>query len=75
MKPDIIRAAMHQNLPFVVRSADGKEFFVPHPDFISMGNDAIGIVIVHTEKGYVMLDVENVTAIEFERAESKAPQK
>ena len=69
MTADAIREVMHQNIPFVLRSSDGKEFVVPHPDFISLGNQEDTAVIVHHDKGFSILDLENITAIDINIAE------
>lgn len=30
--------------PFIVRTSDGREFKVPHPEFLAIGKYAIGVV-------------------------------
>ena len=36
--------------PFVIRTSDGREYEVPHPEFIAIGSHEIGVV---SKDGYV----------------------
>ena len=65
MNAAAIRKVMHRNRPFSLKSADGTEYQVVHPDFISIGEGEDGLVVVHTEKGLAILDIINITAIEL----------
>jgi len=60
-----IREVMHRNRPFSLKSADGTEYEVVHPDFISVGEGEDGLVVVHTRSGLAILDLFNITAIEL----------
>ena len=65
MNVTAIREVMHRNRPFSLKAADGTEYEVVHPDFISIGEGEDGLVVVHTKTGLAILDVFNITAIEL----------
>lgn len=70
MTVEAIREVMHRNRPFSLKAADGSEYLVAHPDFVSIGRGEDGIVVVHTESGLAILDVFNITAIALGEQES-----
>jgi len=56
---------MHKAVPFELKTADGSVYPVRHPDFVSVGTDEDGVVVVHTETGLAILSLANITAIEL----------
>ncbi len=72
MTSDIIRNAMHSNLPFRVRTADGKVIEVPHQDYVALPPNG-RIMIVMTPDGlWEVLDVRLITALETQASDSAA---
>lgn len=69
MTVEAIREVMHRNHPLRIRSSDGREFLVPHPDFISVGSESDGVMVIHTERGITILDLPNVTAVDLDSKE------
>lgn len=49
-----IEAALERNIPFTIRMADGKEYFVPHRDYISLPPIG-GFVVVFDDKEHVFI--------------------
>ncbi len=64
-------------VPFVVRMSDGREYRVPHPDFLWFAPDANRIFFIAKagEDAASILNITHVTAIAFDqngRSESGA---
>ena len=56
--------------PFVLRTADGREYAVRHPDFVLISPKAERTFVIYNASGkdpedYVILDLLLVTAIEY----------
>ena len=63
-----IEEAVDRGVPFRLKVADGDEFLVPHPDYISLPPKASPkrtFVIVHNDKGFAsvlpLLTITNLT--------------
>ncbi len=56
---------MHKAVPFDLKTADGSVYPVKHPDFVSVGTEQDRAVVVHTDSGLAILDIDNITAIEL----------
>ena len=69
MDSHAIREVMHRNRPFFVKAADGSEYHLRHPDFISVGSGEDGRAVIHTVSGLAILDIENITALELRETE------
>jgi len=52
MNRDLIRQQLVGSGQFIIRTSDGKEFTVPHPEFVFVGRHN---VVIETENG--LLDV------------------
>ncbi len=57
--------------PFVLRTADGREYAVGHPDFVLISPKAERTFVIYNAAGadpedYVILDLLLVTAIEYD---------
>jgi hypothetical protein len=59
-----VRSAMHAApfRPFVVHTADGGQFTVRHPDFISVAVNGLELVI-HDDAGMHLVDMDLVTQV------------
>lgn len=52
MNRDLIRQQLVGNKPVTIRTSDGKEFAVPHPEFVLVGRHNI---VIEDDKG--LLDI------------------
>ncbi len=65
-----IESAIESGMPFTLRMADGKEYVVPHADFIWLPPNA-SYVIVHENDGhFTVLPLLTMTGLR-----SKAPER
>lgn len=63
MTREQVANAVGSGLPFVLRMADGKEYSVPHPDYISIPPKA-SYVIVYDDKGaFTVLPLLTMTGL------------
>jgi len=51
--------------PFTVHMADGRQFSVPHPDFLSMSPSGRTIIIYEDNEDFSILDLPLMTDIEM----------
>ncbi len=72
MNVEAIREVMHRNRPFTLKAADGSEYFIRHPDFISVGDGEDELVAIHAEGKFILLDLFSITAVELTTAEEDA---
>ena len=67
-----IEAAVERNLPFTLRMADGKQYHVPHRDYISLPPRG-AFVVVYDEKEHVfVLPLLTMTGLTYQSQSSKA---
>lgn len=64
MTSDDIRKALHSNLPFKVRTDDGKVLDVPHQDFAALSRNGLTLVVMTPDTVWEMVDVRLITSIE-----------
>lgn len=65
-----IEAAVERNSPFTIRMADGKEYHVPHRDYIAVSPKA-AVVVVFDDAGHVyVLPLLTMTGLAYQ-SESK----
>jgi hypothetical protein len=65
--------ALERNRPFVLRMADGREYPVPHRDFITLPPNAGFVVVVDEEgKSFDVLPLLTVTGLHQAGEESAA---
>jgi hypothetical protein len=57
--------------PFTLRTSDGREFEVPHPEFIALGKS--DVVVVDKEGGIDILDALHIVSIKTAKAPKGAP--
>jgi len=68
-----IEAAVERNLPFTLQMADGKEYRVPHRDYIFLPPKA-AFVVVSDDVGHVfVLPLLTMTGLSYESEPAKAP--
>jgi hypothetical protein len=68
MTSDAIRKALHSNLPFKVRTADGKTLEVPHQDFAALSPSGRTLVVMTPDDTWEALDVFLISALETQMA-------
>ena len=65
-----IEEAVHRGLPFRIKMADGDEYRVPHPDYVSLPPRASAkrtYVVVHNDKGFAsVLPLLTITSLTFQ---------
>jgi len=67
-----IEAALERNLPFTLLMADGKEYRVPHRDYISLSPGG-AVVVVYDDQDHVwVLPLLSMTGISYRTEETKA---
>jgi hypothetical protein len=71
MTRDRIESAIASGEPFTLRMADGKEYPVPHRDYISLPPKA-SCVIVYDDKGhFTVLPLLTITGLQSKLTEGK----
>jgi hypothetical protein len=61
MNPELIREQIRGTGPFVLRTSDGKEFEVPHPEFVMVGRHNL---VIENSKGVMdIIDPLHVVSI------------
>lgn len=51
--------------PFTIRTADGRQFPVPHPDFLSMSPTGRTVVVFQTDGSASIVDLLLMTGLEL----------
>jgi hypothetical protein len=51
--------------PFRIRMADGRQFQIPHPDFLSMSPASRSVVIYHPDDSASIVDLLLMTELEL----------
>jgi hypothetical protein len=66
MEVSAIREAMHRQpfRPFSLRLADGRELFVPHPDFVALSPRQV-VVIHHQDESTAILEPLLIVSVEY----------
>jgi hypothetical protein len=60
---DQIIAAIESNLPFGIRMADGREYLVPHKDYISLPPKGAFVIVYGYQGGAYMLPLLMITGL------------
>jgi len=63
---------MGKNVPFKVRTADGKTVSVPHPDFAAISPSGRFLYVYYDDDSSETLDVFLISAVEVGPAPQKA---
>jgi hypothetical protein len=59
--------------PFTIRMADGRQFQIPHPDFLSMSPTGRTAVVYHADGSASIVDLLLMTELELSRPASPHP--
>jgi len=70
-----IQAAIRSGDPFFIRMADGKEYSVPHQDYISLSPKGTFATVYDDEEGYYILPLLTMTGIAGSNSEKNASTK
>ena len=71
-----IEAALERNLPFTLRTADGKEYYVPHRDYLSLPPKGAFVVVYDDLQHVFVLPLLTMTGLTYESqgAEANEPR-
>lgn len=58
-----IESAIRAGMPFVLRMADGREYAVPHRDYISLSPKGTFVTVYDDEEGFVVLPLLTMTGL------------
>jgi hypothetical protein len=67
-----IEAAVERNLPFTLRMADGKEYHVPHRDYISLPPTGAFVVVYDDLQHVFVLPLLTMTGLAYQSEPEKA---
>jgi hypothetical protein len=68
-----IEAAVERNLPFTLHMADGKEYRVPHRDYVFLPPKAAFVVVADDQGHVFVLPLLTMTGLSYESESAKAP--
>lgn len=70
-----IEAALQRNMPFTLRMADGKEYHVPHRDYLSLPPKGAFVVVYDDQEHVFVLPLLTMTGLAYqaEAANAKKP--
>lgn len=60
-----IHAAIERNQPFTLHMADGKDYAVPHPDYISIPPKGALVVVFDDEEHVYVLPLLTMTGLSY----------
>ena len=66
-----VESAVASGLPFTLRMADGKEYSVPHRDYISLPPQASYVIVYDNEGRFTVLPLLTMTGLESKVADGK----
>ena len=58
-----IKSAIRQGIPFALQMADGKEYQVPHPDYISLSPKGTFVTVYDDEEHFSVLPLLTMTGL------------
>lgn len=67
-----IEAAVERNQPFTLRMADGKEYKVPHRDYISFPPKGAFVIVYDDREHVYVLPLLTMTGLAYQSEASKA---
>jgi hypothetical protein len=57
--------------PFTIRMADGRNFTISHPDFLSMSPTGRTVVVYHPDESFSVVDLLLMTELEMSPASGR----
>jgi len=70
-----IESAIQGGLPFVLRMADGREYQVPHRDYISLSPKGTFVTVYDDEERYFVLPLLTMTGLSSSVSKQNASSK
>jgi len=67
MTKEVLRKAIDSNRPFTIRMADGKEYSVPHRDFVAFTRKGTSAIVVGEDEMVHFLPLITMTGISLQR--------
>jgi hypothetical protein len=67
-----IESAIETGMPFSLRMADGREYAVPHPDYISLSPKGTFVTVYDDEERFVVLPLLTMTGLASSAANPNA---
>ena len=67
-----IESAIQRGLPFTLRMADGREYDVPHRDFISISPKGAVVVVYDDQDHFFVLPLLTMTGLIYKDTEHEA---
>lgn len=64
MTKEQVQSAVESGVPFTLRMADGKEYEVPHQDYISLPPKAPYVIVYHDDGRFTVLPLLTMTGLE-----------
>ena len=71
MTRDQIESAVASGVPFTLRMADGKEYRVPHPDYISFPPKAPYVIVYDDVGHFTVLPLLTMTGLQSKIVEAR----
>jgi hypothetical protein len=68
-----IEAAVERNMPFTLHMADGKEYKVPHRDYIFLPPRAASVVVSDDQGHVFVLPMLTMTGLSYESTDVTKP--
>ena len=74
MRIDRVRETKHKQpfQPFTIHMADGRSFYIPHPDFLAIPQSARTVMVIDTTDHYNILDATLITELELHDPDEQA---
>jgi len=69
-----IEAALERNIPFTLRMADGREYTVPHRDYISLPPRGAFVVVFDDREHVFVLPLLTMTGLSYQSDGTNAPE-
>ena len=66
MNRNQIEAALERNIPFKILMADGKEYFVPHRDYLSLPPKGLFVVVYEDQQHVFVLPLLTMTGLSYQ---------
>lgn len=71
---DVVRKFMHADpfVPFMVKTSDGKQYRVKHPDYVAISPKGGRITVYAEEETGTMLSALHIVAVEPQRSRTRS---
>ena len=66
MTREQVESAVASGIPFTLRMADGKEYFVPHRDYLSLPPKGLFVVVYDDQQHVFVLPLLTMTGLSYQ---------